>query len=98
MLPNLPSQDMSFIEFNNKLHELSRIVDDRADKLGALDSLLMQDRLKKKMLPSVMPVTQSGIPPGSGRVSILLPEGAPSTKELISLLPRVQRLLQQRMG
>ena len=35
-------------EFNNKIQELSRTLDDRSDKLGALDSLLMQDRLKKE--------------------------------------------------
>jgi murein DD-endopeptidase MepM/ murein hydrolase activator NlpD len=66
VLPHLPSQDMSFIEFNNRIQELSRIVDDRADKLGALDSLLMQDRLKKKMLPSVMPVNAKWYSSGFG--------------------------------
>ena len=66
IVPNLPSQDMSFIEFNNRIQELSRIVDDRADKLGALDSLLMQDRLRKKMLPSVMPVNAKWYSSGFG--------------------------------
>lgn len=66
VLPHLPSQDMSFIEFNNRIQELSRIVDDRADKLGALDSLLMQDRLRKKMLPSVMPVNAKWYSSGFG--------------------------------
>ena len=32
-------------------------MDDRTDKLGLLDSMLMQDRLTRKMLPSVMPIT-----------------------------------------
>ena len=53
----LPSHDMSFSEVSNKMQELSLILDDRADKLGALDSVMMQDRLKKKMLPSIMPVS-----------------------------------------
>jgi murein DD-endopeptidase MepM/ murein hydrolase activator NlpD len=66
VLPSLPSQDMSFLEFNNRIQELSRIVDDRADKLGALDSLLMQDRLRKKMLPSVMPVNAKWYSSGFG--------------------------------
>ena len=51
-LPTLPTQDLSFVEMGNKIQELSAILDDRSDKLGALDSLLMQDRLKKKMPPS----------------------------------------------
>jgi murein DD-endopeptidase MepM/ murein hydrolase activator NlpD len=66
VVPNLPSQDMSFLEFNSRIQELSRIVDDRADKLGALDSLLMQDRLRKKMLPSVMPVNAKWYSSGFG--------------------------------
>lgn len=57
ILATLPYQDMSFVEFNNKIQELSRILDDRSDKFGALDSVLMQDRLKKKMLPSTIPVS-----------------------------------------
>jgi murein DD-endopeptidase MepM/ murein hydrolase activator NlpD len=66
VMPNLPSQDMSFVEFNNKIEELSRILEDRSDKLGALDSLLMQDRLRKKMLPSVMPIDAKWYSSGFG--------------------------------
>lgn len=66
VLSTLPSQDMSFVEFNNKIQELSLILDDRADKLGALDSVLMQDRLKKKMLPSIMPVSTKWYSSGFG--------------------------------
>ncbi|MDQ3186427.1 MAG: M23 family metallopeptidase [Pseudomonadota bacterium] len=66
ILSTLPSQDMSFIEFNNKIQELSLILDDRADKLGVLDSVLMQDRLKKKMLPSIMPVSTKWYSSGFG--------------------------------
>ena len=62
----LPSEDMSFAEFNSKIQELSLALDDRSDKLGALDSLLMQDRLKKKMLPSVMPVNTKWYSSGFG--------------------------------
>jgi murein DD-endopeptidase MepM/ murein hydrolase activator NlpD len=66
VLSTLPSEDMSFVEFNNKIQELSLILDDRADKLGALDSVLMQDRLKKKMLPSIMPVSTKWYSSGFG--------------------------------
>jgi murein DD-endopeptidase MepM/ murein hydrolase activator NlpD len=66
ILSTLPSEDISFVEFNNKIQELSLILDDRADKLGALDSVLMQDRLKKKMLPSIMPVSTKWYSSGFG--------------------------------
>jgi len=55
-LSTLPLQNISFGEFENKVQDLSRTIDDRMGKLETLDSLLRQDRLKKKMLPSIMPV------------------------------------------
>ena len=55
-LSTLPLQNISFGEFENKIQDLSRTIDDRMGKLETLDSLLRQDRLKKKMLPSIMPV------------------------------------------
>jgi murein DD-endopeptidase MepM/ murein hydrolase activator NlpD len=36
---------------------LSELLRDRSDKLVALETLLQQDRLDKKMLPSVAPIT-----------------------------------------
>lgn len=63
---NLPSKDVSFMEVSNKIQEMARILDDRADKLDALDSMLMQDRLKKKMLPSVMPIASRWYSSGFG--------------------------------
>ncbi|MDN5881503.1 MAG: M23 family metallopeptidase, partial [Nitrosospira sp.] len=66
ILATLPAQDMSLLEFNDKIQELSLILDDRADKLGALDSVLMQDRLKKKMIPSIMPVNTKWYSSGFG--------------------------------
>ncbi len=55
-LSTLPSQDISFDEFNSKMNELSLTLNDRTDKLGALDTFLLQDRLKKKTLPTLAPV------------------------------------------
>lgn len=52
-----PQRDLSLDEFHRQVDDLSRLLDDRSDKLGILDSLLMQDRLNKKMLPSVLPVS-----------------------------------------
>lgn len=55
-LSTLPSKDISFDEFNSKMNELSLTLNDRTDKLGALDTFLLQDRLKKKTLPTLAPV------------------------------------------
>ena len=38
------------------LAEISRVLDDRSDKLGVLDSLLMDGRLAAKTIPTTMPV------------------------------------------
>ena len=55
-LSTLPAQDISFDEFNSKMNELSLTLNDRTDKLSALDTFLLQDRLKKKTLPTLAPV------------------------------------------
>lgn len=52
----LPNQDLSLPEMGRQVEELARRVDDRFDKLGVLESMLVQDRISKKMLPSVSPV------------------------------------------
>ena len=65
-LSTLPAQDISLSEFSNQIQELSRALDDRSDKLGALESLLMEDRLKKKMVPSVMPIDAKWYSSGFG--------------------------------
>jgi murein DD-endopeptidase MepM/ murein hydrolase activator NlpD len=57
-LPSLlPQSDMSPAEFGKYLSDTSRWLDDRSDKLGVLDSLLMDERLKKQAIPTVLPVT-----------------------------------------
>ena len=65
-LSTLPSQDISFDEFNSKMNELSLTLNDRTDKLGALDTFLLQDRLKKKTLPTLAPVEASWFTSGFG--------------------------------
>jgi murein DD-endopeptidase MepM/ murein hydrolase activator NlpD len=49
--------DITLEEFNRQLAELSSLLEDRGDKLGVLDSMLMQENLRKKSLPTVLPVT-----------------------------------------
>jgi murein DD-endopeptidase MepM/ murein hydrolase activator NlpD len=50
------SGDVSYKDFSMRLAEVSRVLDDRADKLGVLDSMLMEGRLAAKSIPTTMPV------------------------------------------
>ena len=63
---DLSSEELTFTEFNHKLQELSNMLDERTDKLGALDSLLRHDRLTKYVLPSKMPVETDWYSSGYG--------------------------------
>lgn len=49
-------QDLSMGEFTRQLDQLTRLVDDRGDKLGVLESLFTLDSAKKKLLPTMLPV------------------------------------------
>ncbi len=50
-------QDVSLVSMDRQLASLSVLLNDRNDKLVALETLLMQDRLDKKLLPSVAPIS-----------------------------------------
>lgn len=50
-------QDVTLSSMNRKLGNLSELMTDRADKLAALETLLQQDRLRKKMLNTAAPVS-----------------------------------------
>lgn len=63
---DLNSEELTFGEFNQKLHELSSMLDERADKLGALDSLLRYGRITRFVLPSAMPVETDWYSSGYG--------------------------------
>jgi len=54
--PALGGRDLSVAEFNQMLAEIARVLDDRTDKLGVLDSFLMDGRLARKTIPTTMPV------------------------------------------
>jgi murein DD-endopeptidase MepM/ murein hydrolase activator NlpD len=57
--PQASSQrDLSVPEFKKMLEEISRVLDDRSDKLGILDNILMDDRLARKTVPTTLPITQ----------------------------------------
>jgi len=50
-------QDVSMSSLNQQLASLSVLLNDRNDKLVAMETLLMQDSLDKKKFPSVTPVS-----------------------------------------
>lgn len=50
-------QDVTLASMNQQLGNLSSLMTDRGDKLAALETLLQQDRLRKKMLNTVAPVS-----------------------------------------
>ncbi len=90
-LPAAQQRDVSLESLSQQLSELSLSVDDRNDKLVALETLLMQDRSNKWLIPSVAPV-KSGwyssnfgwrIDPFTGKnamhegVDFVVPEGTP---------------------
>lgn len=50
------SEEISFKDFGTRLTEISRALDDRGDKLGMFDSVLMAGRLAAKAIPTTLPV------------------------------------------
>lgn len=56
--PYLPAsvQQLTMIDMDQQMAELNTLLGDRSDKLVALETLLMQDKLSKKLLPSVSPI------------------------------------------
>jgi murein DD-endopeptidase MepM/ murein hydrolase activator NlpD len=58
--PYLPAPlqaDVSLNNMNQQLANLALLLSDRSDKLVALETMLMQDSLSKRLLPSVAPIT-----------------------------------------
>lgn len=51
-------RELTMDEFQQMLAQMSQVLDDRSDKLGVLDSLLMNDRLRFKTIPTTMPVKE----------------------------------------
>ena len=52
----MPPQNLSIAEFGEKLVSLSRSVETRNDMLGVLEAQLFEQAVKKKLLPTMMPV------------------------------------------
>jgi len=62
----LSDNEFTVSEFNHKIEELSNVLSERSDKLGALDLLLRNDRLLKLIAPSEMPVETGWFSSGYG--------------------------------
>lgn len=52
-----PESEMSENGLQQQLGRLSRVINDRSDKLLALETMLLQNQLSRKLLPSIPPVT-----------------------------------------
>jgi murein DD-endopeptidase MepM/ murein hydrolase activator NlpD len=90
-LPASLQQEISLAGMEQQMVELNSLLSDRSDKLVALETLLMQDKLSKKLLPSVAPITEGWyssnfgwrIDPFTGRsamhegVDYMVPAGTP---------------------
>jgi murein DD-endopeptidase MepM/ murein hydrolase activator NlpD len=63
----LPPQNLSLGEFSEKLLALARQVESRNDMLGVVEAQLFEQAVKKKMLPTMVPVKASYNPSGFGR-------------------------------
>ena len=55
-LSTLPTYNLSLGDLSRQVDLLTKQMDDRTEKLGILDSLMIVDSAKKKLLPSVLPV------------------------------------------
>ena len=63
----MPPQNLSLADFSEKLTRLSRQVESRNDMLGVLEAQLFEQAVKKKLMPTMMPVRASYNPSGFGR-------------------------------
>ena len=54
---SFPAQNLSMLEFSQKLSTLSRQMENRTDLLGVLDAQMFEQAVKKKLLPTMLPVS-----------------------------------------
>lgn len=55
-LVTFPAQEMSATSLDQQLNRLSQVINDRSDKLLALETMLLQNQLSSKLLPSISPI------------------------------------------
>ena len=63
----MPPQNLSIADFSEKLTLLSRQVENRNDMLGVLEAQLFEQAVKKKLMPTMMPVAAPYNASGFGR-------------------------------
>ena len=63
----MPPQNLSLGDFSDKLSALSRNVESRNDMMGILEAQLFEQAVKKKMIPTMMPVSAPYNASGFGR-------------------------------
>jgi murein DD-endopeptidase MepM/ murein hydrolase activator NlpD len=90
-MPSALRQEITLGSMEQQMNELNALLSDRSDKLVALETLLMQDKMSKKLLPSVAPIKNAWyssnfgwrIDPFTGKnamhegVDYMVPEGTP---------------------
>jgi murein DD-endopeptidase MepM/ murein hydrolase activator NlpD len=54
---SLPPQNLTLTQFNEKVALLSRQMENRTDQLGVLEAQLFEQAVKKKAMPTMMPVS-----------------------------------------
>jgi murein DD-endopeptidase MepM/ murein hydrolase activator NlpD len=54
---SLPPQNLTLMQFNEKVSLLSRQMENRTDQLGVLEAQLFEQAVKKKAMPTMMPVS-----------------------------------------
>ena len=86
-----PASEVGVADLERELKNMTLLVSDRGDKLSALQTMLMQDQLSQKLLPSVAPVKDGWyssnfgwrVDPFNGQsamhegVDYVVPEGTP---------------------
>lgn len=54
---SLPSYDLSMQEFSDRLNLLSRQMENRTDMLGVLEAQMFEQTVRKKLIPTILPVS-----------------------------------------
>jgi len=81
----LPPQNLSLAEFGEKLYVVSRQMENRTDMLGVLEAQLFEQAVKKKLIPTMMPVNAPFNASGFGMRIDPLPACRRCTKASTSL-------------
>lgn len=55
-LSTVPSHDLTLGDFTRQIDQLTKQLDERGDSLGILESLFTLDTVKKKLIPTMVPV------------------------------------------